>query len=821
MVSNLKKRLIPFIYASIILSIILLGSVTGFIIQTKRQLPDLSMLKEYEPSLITRIYGADGQSLAYFCLEKRILVPYSSLPPHLIKAIIAVEDSNFYNHRGLELGGILRAAVRNIKHRGFVEGGSTITQQLTRSLLLHSEKRIIRKFKEALLALELEKVYPKEKILEMYLNQIYFGKGAYGIEAAARTFFGKHVEDLDLAEAALLAGMPKAPNNYNPFTMPERAIARRNHVLKRMAEEGFIDEQTWKETSTIPVNVTRVEPQTIQAPYFVEYVRRYIEEKYGASALYRGGLKVYTTLELEAQRHAETALRSGLEELDKRQGFRPIPDDSPVTFRREDEVRDILLAYNETGQVPLNLFLGEVLAVESTQAIVRLEDTNCIGILDMENAAWTKASSLKAILHSGQRVYTRIVGRQEQPEQEESPPDDHPAPSDPNALQTQTDMPRYQLALEQIPEVQGALMVIDPRTGWIRAMVGGYDFNLSKFNRTVQARRQPGSAFKPFIYETALRHGYTLANIFIDSPIIYQDETQNKDWKPVNYYQKFFGPTTLREALEKSRNVITIKILKRVGIEETIETARQMGIISPLAPDLSLALGSSGVSLLELTSAYGVFATGGMRARPFAILRIEGPEGNVMEECQPQRKKVLDEQTCYLMTQALIGVVDHGTGWRARSLGRPIAGKTGTTNNYVDAWFIGYAPDVVTGVWVGFDEYRSIGDMETGSRAASPIWVQFMKEYIDDTPIQSFHVPSGIKFIPIDSKTGLVATKECPAIIIEAFREGNEPKELCSSHRISREHFVSIDMDLSKNDLMPDTRRSPATVTTPSMRSSD
>ncbi|MGA1844181.1 MAG: penicillin-binding protein 1A [bacterium] len=820
MVSNLKRGLTLFIYASIILSIILVGSITGFIIQIKRQLPDLSMLKEYEPSLITRVYSADGQSLAYFCLEKRILVPYSSLPPHLIKAIIAVEDANFYNHRGLEWGGILRAAFRNIKHGGFVEGGSTITQQLTRSLLLHSEKKIIRKFKEALLALELEKVYPKEKILEMYLNQIYFGKGAYGIEAAARTFFGKHVEDLDLEEAALLAGLPKAPNNYNPFTLPQRALARRNHVLQRMAEEGFIDEKTRRDTAKIPIAVTRVEPQTIQAPYFVEYVRRYIEEKYGSTALYRGGLKVYTTLDLEAQRHAEAALRWGIEQLDKRQGFRPIPDDSPLTFAHEDEMRDLLGEYEETKQVPSDLFLGEVLAVEPTQAVVRLEDTNCIGILDAEDAAWAKAPSLQAILHPGQRIYTRIVGRLELPEEEESPPDEQPAPSDPNA-HAEADIPRYQLALEQIPEVQGALMAIDPRSGWIKAMVGGYDFRLSKFNRAVQARRQPGSAFKPFIYETALRQGYTLADIFIDSPIIYQDETQNKDWKPVNYYQKFFGPTTLREALEKSRNVITIKLLKKVGIEETIETARQAGIVSPLAPDLSLALGSSGVSLLELTSAYGVFAAGGMRAKPFAILRIEGPEGQVMEESQPQPKKVLDEQTSYLMTQALIGVVDHGTGWRAKSLGRPIAGKTGTTNNYVDAWFIGYTPDVVTGVWVGFDEYRSLGDMETGSRAASPIWVQFMKECIEDTPIQAFAVPNGIKFIPIDRKTGLVATKECPAVIMEAFREGNEPKELCNSHRIAQEHFVSIDMDLSKNDRMPDPHQSPAAMTATPRISSD
>ena len=359
------------------------------------------------------------------------------------------------------------------------------------------------------------------------------------------------------------------------------------------------------------------------------------------------------------------------------------------------------------------------------------------------------------------------------------------------------------------------------KTGKIRAMVGGYDFSVSKFNRCVQAKRQPGSAFKPFIYETAIKQGYTLADIFIDSPIIYQDETQDKDWKPVNYYQKFFGPTTLREALEKSRNVITIKVLKKVGINETIETAREMGIDSPLAPDLSMALGSSGLSLLELTSAYGIFASGGMKARPIGILKVEDSDGNILEDHQPYLERAVDEQTAYLMTQALMGVVEHGTGWRAKALGRPVAGKTGTTNNYVDAWFIGFTPDIVTGVWVGFDEYRTLGDVETGSRAAAPIWVKFMKEYILEHQVQTFPVPSGIKFVPIDRKTGLLATGDCPNVFLEAFKEGTEPKKICNAHQISQDHFVSIDMDLSKDGRMLHPQHSNITASTNQIYCSD
>jgi penicillin-binding protein 1A len=779
--SYLKKGFAFFFYALLILLIILLGSVTGFVIQIKKQLPDLSILREYEPSLITRIYSSNGESLAYFCLEKRILVPYSSLPLHLIQAIISVEDANFYKHHGLEFEGIIRATLRNLKHRGFVEGGSTITQQLTRSLMLHSEKTIIRKFKEALLALELEKVYSKEKIIEMYLNQIYLGKGSYGVESAARTFFGKHVENLDLSESALLAGMPKAPNHYDPYRNPKRALERRNYVLKRMLVEGFIDLNIYEKTIKIPLNLNRVEPKTVQAPYLVEYVRRYLEERYGAPTLYRGGLKVYTTLDLEAQKNAEETLRWGIENLDKRQGFRPLTEEESLQEKTTKDLKGILESFNETGELPTDRFLGEIIEVSSAQAFIRLEDTYYIGILNMEDALWTKVESLDAILHSGDKIYIRILEKIKGPE--EGPPIGH-----------------YRVTLGQKPEVQGAFVAIDPKTGYIKAMVGGYDFSTSKYNRSVQARRQPGSAFKPFIYQTALKQGYTLADIFIDSPIIYQDESQNKDWKPANYYQKFFGPTTLREALEKSRNVITIKVLKKMGIEETIETARQMGISSPLAPDLSLALGSSGISLLELTSAYGIFASGGIKTKPVAILRVEGPEGQILEEYEPQRERVLDEQTAYLMTQALMGVVDHGTGWRAKTLGRPVAGKTGTTNNYVDAWFIGYTTDIVIGVWTGFDEYRSLGDMETGSRAAAPIWVRFMKKYFVDQPIQAFPIPSGINFIPIDRKTGLLATKDCPTIFVEAFKEGSEPKSFCNSHQISHNHFVSIDMDLSKDD---------------------
>lgn len=801
--SYLKKGFSFLIYTILISFIILLGSAIGFFIQVKRQLPDLSILKEYKPSLITRIYSSDGQSLAHFCLEKRILVPYSSLPSHLTQAVIAVEDAHFYKHHGLDWEGISRAALRNLRHRGFVEGGSTITQQLTRSLLLHSEKTIIRKFKEALLALEVEKFYSKEKIIEMYLNQIYLGNGAYGVESAARTFFGKHIEDLDLAQAALLAGLPKAPNLYNPNRHPERAIARRNYVLKRMLEEGYIDYNVYQASINTSIDLIKNKGQTIQAPYFVEYIRSYLEEKYGATALYRGGLKVYTTIDLDLQKHAEEAVKWGIEELDKRQGFRSISDLNDKKENTNGDLKEILMTCIESGQFPQDRILGEVMDISPAQASVLIHDTDIKGVLSIDDVSWTKSESLESILKPGDKIYVQILEKLK----------------DPNGTDGRNDS--FRLALEQEPEVQGALIATDPGSGHIKAMVGGYDFAISKFNRAVQARRQPGSAFKPFIYATALKQGHTLADIFIDSPIIYQDEERDKDWKPVNYYQKFYGPTTLREALEKSRNVITIKVLKKAGIEASIETARNMGIGSPLAPDLSLALGSSGVSLWELTAAYGVFATGGIKTRPVAILKIEGPDGRVLEEHKPQQERALDQQTAYLMTQALRGVVDHGTGWRAKAIGRPLAGKTGTTNNYVDAWFIGFSPDIVTGVWVGFDEYRSLGDMETGSRAAAPIWIKFMKEYISHKPVQDFPIPPGIKFVPIDRKTGLLATAECENVFLEAFREGSAPKKLCRAHQIAGDHFVQIDMDLSKDSHVLKTQDIQINTPTNRIRASD
>ncbi|MBN2372760.1 PBP1A family penicillin-binding protein [bacterium] len=786
--SYLKKGFLFLVYTLIIFFVMLLGSVTGLFIQIKRQLPDLSILKEYEPSLITRVYDSNGQSLAHFCLEKRILVPYVSFPSHMIQAVIAVEDARFYKHNGLDWGGISRAAIRNIRHKGFMEGGSTITQQLTRSLLLHSEKTIIRKLKEALLALEVEKLYSKDKILELYLNQIYFGNGAYGIESAARTFFGVHAEDLGLTQSALLAGLPKAPNLYNPTRHPDRALSRRNYVLKRMLEEGYIDYNQYQSSINTSIDLSKNKDQSAQAPYFVEYIRSYLEGKYGATMLYRGGLKVYTTLDPDLQKYAEDALKCGLEELDKRQGFRNIQDikgksENPKGGNYEDIERE-LIACIETGILPKNRILGEVVDVSSSQALILMYGTGIKGILGIDDASWTGTKSLESIIKPADKIYVRILERLKDPD---------------NKAET-----LFRLAMDQVPEVQGAILAIDPHTGHIKAMAGGYDFETSKFNRAVQAKRQPGSAFKPFIYTTALKQGYTLADIFIDSPIIYQDDEQEKDWKPVNYYQKFYGPTTLREALEKSRNVITIKVLKKAGIDASVETAKDMGIVSPLSADLSLALGSSGVSLLELTSAYGVFATGGIKTMPVAILKIEGPDGRILEEHHPHPERAIDEQTAYLMTQALRGVIDHGTGWKAKALARPLAGKTGTTNNYIDAWFIGFSPDIVAGVWIGFDEYKSLGDMETGSKAASPVWVNFMKGYLDGKTVKDFPIPPGIEFVSIDRKTGLLATGECNDILLEAFRDGTAPKKLCKAHQITSAHFVQMDMELSKDTRMVD-----------------
>ncbi len=626
-----------------------------------RTLPSVSALETFQPLQGTKIYDDNDELLTELHVERRIFVPLAHVPQALRDAIIATEDKRFYYHWGVDPIGIARAIVQNYRRGRVVEGGSTITQQLTKVLFLTPDKSLERKIKEAVLALELERRYPKDRILEMYLNQVYFGHGAYGVEAAARTYFGKSVSELNVREAALLAGLPRAPTTYSPFEHPDLASRRRELVLRRMVDYGSLEEAEAQRLARMDLGLIPPERRRTTGQYFLEYVQQGLEAKYGADMVFKGGLNVYTTLDPTLQLTAERALREGLKALESRRGER-------------------------------------TKTAEPTKAI------------------------------------------------------EHP---------------------------EGALVSLDTHTGYIRAMVGGYDFFRSEFNRAVQARRQPGSAFKPFIYIAAIEAGLTPATRIDDAPVSYAVGPNGQAWKPENYDRKYRGSTTLQQAIEESVNVVTIKLQEQIGLEKTIQVARRLGVSSRLDPNLSLALGTSDMTLLELTSAYGALANDGRWLPATAVRYVTDAEGRLLEEHVPEPRAAVSPETAYMITHMLRGVVERGTGRAARALGRPVAAKTGTTNDYSNAWFVGFTPSVATGVWVGYDRPRSLGKDETGSRVAVPIWVKFMSAALADMPREDFPVPEGVVVVPVD----LDPSNECVRVVPMAFLRGTEPLVSCGPRR--------------------------------------
>ncbi|MGE5172950.1 MAG: penicillin-binding protein 1A [Betaproteobacteria bacterium] len=647
-----KRTASILLYLSLTLTAALLGGVVGFIVFSVWDLPQVQTLEEYRPSITSRVYSDSNKLLAEFFLENRTPVALDDVPVMLIKALIATEDIRFYSHPGIDYRGVARALYRNIRAGKVLEGGSTLTQQLAKVLFLTPERSYTRKFKEMALALRIEQRYTKREILSMYLNQIYFGSGAYGVEAAARIYFGKSVKDLNIAECALLAGLPRSPKYYSPFKSPESARSRRAYVLNRMVSAGVITSPQAEEAKKIPLPVQTTAKSGGPSPYFVEYVRQKVEERFGSSILYTGGLNVYTSINNELQGYAEEAIAAGLAKI--------------KTHRS------------------------------------------------------TAASS----------------------------------------------------------PLQAALIAIEPSTGRIRAMVGGRDFSKSQFNRALQALRQPGSAFKPIIYAAALERGFGPSDLLDDSPLTIRLD-RKRTWSPENFTHTYQGPVTLRTALAQSLNVPTIRLLEKIGIDETVRYARKLGIRSPLAPYPSLALGSSDVTLAELTSAYAVFANHGIKVGPVSILMITDSTGQVLYMNDTVPEQVMRPETAYLITHLLQGVIERGTGWKARELGRPAAGKTGTTNDYRDAWFIGYTPGLIAGAWVGYDDQESIGQKETGARAALPIWLDFMKKAHAERPAEDFPAPDGVIFKQVDPRTGLLSTENCRLSIREAFLPGTEPRRYC------------------------------------------
>ncbi|MBI4610564.1 MAG: PBP1A family penicillin-binding protein [Candidatus Rokubacteria bacterium] len=624
-----------------------------------RWLPSVTELETIQPTQGSKLYDENDELITEFQIERRIFVPLAKIPQTLRDAVVAVEDWRFYSHFGVDPMGVARAIYQNFRHGRIVEGGSTITQQLAKVLFLTPDKSLDRKLKEVLLALQLERRYSKDQILEMYLNQVYFGHGAYGVEAAAHTYFGKPVTELSIREAALLAGLPRAPTIYSPFNHPEAARRRRTHVLHRMLEVGAVNPTQARQAVAGDLSLIPPERRRTTGQYFIEHVRGILVEKYGDDMVFKGGLNVYTTLSPHLQVLAEQSLREGLKALESRSGT--------VSAKRRRQ----------------------------------------------------------------------------------------PAPEHP----------------------EGAILTIEPETGYIKAMVGGSDFLRSEFNRAVQAKRQPGSAFKPIVYLAALESGLTPATRIEDSPVIYPVGRNGQPWEPDNYDRKFRGLTTLQQGIEESVNVVTVKLQERIGIRRTVEIARRLGIESPLTDDLTLALGSSDLSLLELTSAYAALANQGTWVPPTPIRYITDAQGKLLEEHMPQGKEALSREVAYLITHMLKGVVERGTGVAAKVLARPLAAKTGTTNDYSNAWFIGYTPSLVTGVWVGYDRPRSLGRDETGSRVAVPIWVSYMANALANTPREDFSIPEGVILIPVD----LDPSGTCARPVLMAFLRGTEPATTCGS----------------------------------------
>src|SRR5574341_2504137 len=718
-----------------------LSLATGLYVAFRGDLPSPTGLEEYQPSLATILYTDQDEPFHSFFEQRRILVPISSIPARLKEAVLAAEDAQFYEHRGVSPRAMMRALVMNVLAGRRAQGGSTITQQLARRLFLTPEKSLVRKIREVLLALEIEKHYAKAKILELYLNLVYFGHGAYGVEAAAQTYFHKSVSDLSLPESAMLAGLPSAPNRFSPITDPSRARRRRDHVLDRMVKEGYITEDQADGAKRTPFDEALFTRQATVAPYFVEHVRQHLEETYGAYALYNTGLKVYTTLNLKMQRAAEEALVGGLRDLDKARGYRP------RALQTGEATRARIGPY--TPRVA-ELLPGIVLKVKVKSLEVQLGRYR--GEIPFESFRWTKLANPAAAFREGDPVLVQVLSVDERRK-------------------------AVELALEQDPELEGAFVALDPRDGAIKAMIGGYDFERSKFNRAVQAKRQPGSAFKPFVYATAFDRNLTPSSIIEDEPITFRFRVGNElvDWSPDNYDRKFRGPTTLRRALENSINVVTVRLIQQIGVEPVIRMAHQMGIESELRPEIALALGVSEVTPLELTSAYGVLATGGLRAEPVAIRKVTDSQGRILEEHVPEPQAVMRPETAFVLTNAMKGVIERGTAARARALKRPLAGKTGTTSEATDVWFIGFTPNLVAGVWVGYDIKKSLGPTETGGRMALPLWIAFMQRILPDLPVEDFPAPENVVAVAVDHQTGEPVPPTERGAILEYFIKGTEP----------------------------------------------
>jgi penicillin-binding protein 1A len=773
--------------AGTIIFIVAVAGAAGFLWHYSKSLPDYSQLQDYEPAVMTRVHASDGSLLAEYARERRLYVPIQAIPKLVTNAFVAAEDKNFYEHGGIDFSGIARASLLYVQQYGSgrrPQGASTITQQVAKNFLLTNEVSFSRKITEALLAMKIERAFSKERILELYVNEIYLGMGAWGVAAASLLYFDKSVHELTVAEAAYLAALPKAPNNYHPFRQRERALERRNYVVERMLEDHYITAQEAEKARKEPLKITQRPSgaHIFAAEYFAEEVRRYIYDNYTEKKLYEGGLSVRTTLDPKLQVQARKALVEGFAHYDEQQGYRgainkiDVTGDWGVRLAEVKALSDVapwrLAVVLEAGDAWARIGLQP--AREPGGGVAKTRE---IGTIPLEAIKWARPTSgpmkgktpskVSQVLDPGDVVYVEAVAGKED-----------------------------QFRLHQVPEVSGALVAMDPQTGRVLAMVGGFSYDQSQFNRATQALRQPGSSFKPLVYAAALDNGYTPSTVVMDAPL--EIDTGTGIWAPENYTRKFYGPSTLRFGIEQSRNVMTVRLAQDVGMPLIGEYAKRFGIYDSLPPYLSFALGAGETTLLRMVGAYAMFDNGGRKIQPTLIDRIQDRYGRTIykhdsRECRgcdaekwanqsepvlvDKRERVLDPMTAYQITSMMEGVVQRGTATVVKEVGKPIAGKTGTTNDEKDAWFIGFSPDLVVGVYLGYDKPRHLGKGATGGVLAAPVVRDFMKVALAEKPAVPFRVPAGIKLIRIDPKTGMRAGPGDQRIILEAFKPGTAPPD--------------------------------------------
>jgi len=740
--------------ATIIILVVLFAFSTLWYFSS--DLPDYKILANYKPPVSSRVHSGEGQLMAEYALQKRLFIPYNSIPKKVIYSFLSAEDKNFFSHPGVDAKSITRAIIKNLKNyfsEKRLEGASTITQQVAKNFLLTSEVSLKRKIKEAILAFRIERAYSKERIMELYLNQIYLGEGTYGVAAASLEYFDKAVTDLDYEEAALLAALPKAPSKYNPYKSKERAKARRDIVLKNLYDNSYIDNAGYKDLKNKKIKTKKRKIKLLEeVNFYSEEVRRIVSDTYGYDSLYKGGLSIRTPLNSYYQIEALRALREGLEEYDKRHGWRgPITNLNIVDW--QNNIKEFI------PDKSLNWKLAKVIGVDKLTLKIETENKE-IGFIDFKNVNWTRKESFENLLKLNDIIYVSKIKKNK-------------------------------WNLKQLPKINGAIVVMDPYTGRVLAMVGGFSFKLSEFNRATQARRQPGSAFKPVVYAAALENDFTPSTLVLDAPFVMDQGEGLKTWKPENYGKKFYGPSTLRTGIEKSRNLMTVRVAQKVGFDQISKITKNFGIYDDVPELLSVSLGAAETTLIQLTNAYCTFANGGKKVTPIFIDRIQDRRGKTIfnadkRKCvgckkfsyleneipfiQNDTEQIISPETAYQITSMLEGVIKRGTGRKLNNLNLTLAGKTGTTNKNMDAWFLGFTSKIVIGIYVGFDEPKTLGRYETGAKAALPVFKKFVKKVVKKKDALPFKVPKNISLVVVDAESGLQPDENTKKIIYESFK---------------------------------------------------